>query len=199
MVNSGKLNAAEQLATLEMVLEHQPIPTWTNAIDGGANCGDWAEVMAQKFENVYAFEPAPDMMNQLWTRVQKGVPNILLYEKALYSRHCWVDVVTPPKKTNPRSRFIQVKDSGSTEAVTVDSLGLETCGLLKLDLEGAEYDALLGATATVQRCKPVLIVELDGHSIRFGHTVAQTVELVKSFGYKTAITRGPDWVFTPQE
>ncbi|UFN50635.1 FkbM family methyltransferase [Roseomonas sp. OT10] len=44
---------------------------------------------------------------------------------------------------------------------TLDSLGLEDVTAIKLDAEGAEYEVLSGARATLRRCRPVLTLELE--------------------------------------
>jgi len=43
--------------------------------------------------------------------------------------------------------------------IALDSLALTDIDLIELDLEGYEYDALLGAKETIERNKPVLIIE----------------------------------------
>ena len=43
--------------------------------------------------------------------------------------------------------------------MTIDSLGLVDCHLLKIDVEGMEADVLAGARETIARCKPILFVE----------------------------------------
>jgi len=43
--------------------------------------------------------------------------------------------------------------------LTLDSLALERVDLIKMDVEGMEMEGLRGATDTLLRCKPVLIVE----------------------------------------
>jgi len=59
--------------------------------------------------------------------------------------------------------MIQVKDSGDdiyyVPMIALDSLALTDIDLIELDLEGYEYDALLGAKETIERNKPVLIIE----------------------------------------
>jgi len=42
---------------------------------------------------------------------------------------------------------------------TIDSFGLTRCDLIKLDLEGMEAEALMGASETIERCKPILFIE----------------------------------------
>jgi hypothetical protein len=78
-----------------------------------------------------------------------------------------------------------------------DSLNVEGVGLLKLDLEGAEYLALQGAAETIRMSKPVLIVEIDEHGGRYGIDVSQTVNLIKSMGYEKVYQSRPDQVFIP--
>jgi FkbM family methyltransferase len=45
--------------------------------------------------------------------------------------------------------------------VTLDSLQLPVCHLLKIDVEGMEQNVLEGARETIQRLKPILYVEND--------------------------------------
>lgn len=49
----------------------------------------------------------------------------------------------------------------SVPLVTIDSLQLPTCRLIKLDIEGMELEALRGAVETIRRCRPALYVEND--------------------------------------
>ena len=44
--------------------------------------------------------------------------------------------------------------------ITIDSLNLARLDLLKLDVEGMEMEALAGAGETINRCKPVLYIEV---------------------------------------
>jgi hypothetical protein len=43
--------------------------------------------------------------------------------------------------------------------LTIDSLGLDSCDLIQLDVEGFEQYAIMGANATIQKFKPVIIAE----------------------------------------
>jgi len=62
--------------------------------------------------------------------------------------------------------------------VTLDSVQLLRCRLLKIDVEGMEADVLRGAKETIARCRPLLYVEND----RVDKAV-ELVALMKELGY----------------
>lgn len=46
--------------------------------------------------------------------------------------------------------------------ITVDSLSLERCALIKVDVEGMELDVFQGAVKTIERCRPTIYFEQTG-------------------------------------
>jgi hypothetical protein len=61
---------------------------------------------------------------------------------------------------------LQAKEDGENLHIpmfTIDSLALDKCDLIQLDVENHEYKALLGAKQTISRHSPVLILE-NGNS-----------------------------------
>jgi hypothetical protein len=50
-------------------------------------------------------------------------------------------------------------DGEPTPLVTLDSLKLPACRLLKIDVEGMDFEVLVGATATVARTRPFIYME----------------------------------------
>lgn len=63
--------------------------------------------------------------------------------------------------------------------VTIDSLKLLRCRLLKIDVEGMEADVLAGAKDTVARCRPLLYVENDR-----AEKAEKLVEAMRGLGYQ---------------
>jgi two-component system osmolarity sensor histidine kinase EnvZ len=62
------------------------------------------------------------------------------------------------------------------DLVTIDSFGLESCRLIKIDVEGMEADVIRGGRGTISRLRPVLFVEnntIEGA----GATIAAILEL----------------------
>jgi FkbM family methyltransferase len=59
---------------------------------------------------------------------------------------------------------VSLSASGAGETVplaTIDSLGLQRCDFMKIDVEGMELDVLQGAKSTVERFRPRLYIEND--------------------------------------
>ncbi len=193
-----RFNADDQFETLRIVLGSGWIKSWMSAIDGGAHVGRWTAEMAKWFSDVHAFEASPQTAELLVEAVGSR-PNVVVHKKALFSSECRVDVVEHPKKMKPISRYVIPTTAGEVMATTIDSLGLQHCGLIKLDIEGAEHDAILGGINTIRRCSPVIIVELDGHGEGngFGHSVESTTSVLHSLGYRLMLDRKPDLVFVP--
>lgn len=178
-----KVRAEDQIHTLYEAFKH--VTRWGSAVDGGANNGQWALAMSERFSRVHAFEPMPGLCPH--------IPGVWVHEAALMDRCGRVGLVMPHKRTSDRSRHV-VAD-GNTPAVSVDSLELTDCGLIKIDVEGAELLALRGAVETIERDHPVLIVEVDRHCQRFGYEPADLLEWIKARGYREVYSSQPDVVF----
>lgn len=71
-------------------------------------------------------------------------------------------------------------------------------GFIKIDIEGAEYNALLGASALIKRCHPVIISEFSPGLIEgiSGISAQGYVKFILDFGYRVSIVE-PDGSLTP--
>lgn len=192
-----KVPARQQIQTLHHVLEKGLVADFTAAIDGGANVGDWTSLMADNFNLVHAFEPDFRTCEILQSAVGRR-ENVIVHCAGLLDEPCNVRVIDPSARGKSRSYFVRRDSLGEAKCVKVDGLNLPRCGLIKLDVEGAEYPALIGAEATIRRCRPVLIVEIDHHGDRFDRGADQTLGLIASFGYRKVFESRPDQVFVPE-
>jgi FkbM family methyltransferase len=123
-------------------------------VDVGASYGAYTLTAAACGAQVLAFEPEPTVFVDLLENIKlnpgmqvKPVCGALaeksgLMNMAIYAPH-W------PKQTI----------SCSYPALPLDTLPLDHCDWLKIDVEGAEYSVILGATATLWRHRPKLIIE----------------------------------------
>jgi FkbM family methyltransferase len=101
-----------------------------------------------------------------------------------------VDVVTPQGKAgHPSFR----STSGNRSNVSQSSLTLDELvttndlrpSFIKVDVEGAEYEVLLGAKKTLREFHPVLMTELHPDWLSKGITVDIIVQYLQSFGYSS--------------
>lgn len=69
------------------------------------------------------------------------------------------------------------------KAVTIDSLNLDSCDVIHLDIEGYETNALRGAMKTIQKYKPLIVLETWDN------------DLMASIGYTSYGFAGNDKVF----
>ena len=54
---------------------------------------------------------------------------------------------------------------GSQISIRIDDLKLENVALIKIDVEGWEPNVLEGCKETIERCKPIVVVELNAHAL----------------------------------
>lgn len=76
---------------------------------------------------------------------------------------CAIPLNDPTHRHNAGATEVSAEAGPQTDRValiTVDSLGLSRCDLIKIDTEGFEDRVIRGARATLSACRPVLYVEV---------------------------------------
>ena len=136
--------------------------------DVGANFGGITSAMSRLVGpkgTVCAFEASPRIIGYLQGNVvAQGHRNVTVYHRAVYSSSNSKILVFEGDHLNDS---IYEKQSPTKIGRPVKTISLDhfcdasgLCpDLIKLDIEGAEYDALLGAAALISRGKPHLILE----------------------------------------
>ena len=169
------------------------------AIDGGAHVGSWTLEMCKYFKLVYAFEPCTESFQML---LQNMVNNDLLdktelFNNALSNMRHMVKMVAPRGRSTLTARQMKISSKGNVEAVTIDSLDLPGCDLIKLDLEGAEALALQGARLTIDKFHPFLIIEFNNLVRQYGNSEDHLEKRIKKLGYemvwRDGVDRGFQW------
>ena len=189
----------EQVEGLHHFLSLGVVNDYSLAIDGGAHVGTWAAVMAELFEHVIAFEPTPKTFSIL-VKNMAGFSNVECHQQALMDAPGFVEMQMPEKgKGRHRKRILNRKSTaryftagGDIPAVTIDGLKLSGCGLIKLDLEGAEPLAITGAQETIAKYHPALVVEIKKHSLRYGVSAKKLKGMISKMGYREVHRRRYD-------
>jgi FkbM family methyltransferase len=166
-------------------------------IDAGANLGYHAIQFGFISKKVYAFEPQPMIFNQLCANIlfndlnetiipiKKGLGEINEIKQmwSIKNENFGNDIF------NWGGRGIEHKDSAynsdeirdydQIEVTYLDSLNISKCDLFKIDIQGYEYYAFLGAKYTIQETKPVILLE-NGQS----EIDKDALNFLKNIGYE---------------
>lgn len=140
-------------------------------VDLGANVG-WFTLLASSIVgpegHVYSFEPQPSIanylrrtltLNDLQSRVsfhQAGV-----WHQSGSMRLAWADNSENHGASHLMPGDIDASVGTLVDLITLDSLGLKRCDLIKMDIEGAEPRAMQGAEQLLSTCRPVILSELN--------------------------------------
>jgi FkbM family methyltransferase len=142
-------------------------------IQAGGNQGMYPRLLADRFEKVFTFEPDPLNFFCLTQNCQKT--NIVKFQAALGSGFGSVSMNRPNRGNTGEHN---VRPGSDFPLVPIDAFGFQEVDLIMLDVELAELPALQGATETIKRCGPVIIVENGDRP--------PLVEFLVSLGYKMA-------------
>lgn len=169
-------------------------------VDVGAHIGYYTLFAAQKVGptgKVYAFEPAPSNYDVLMKNVTiNGYQNVIPVQKAVcntqeYSRF-FLHTDTVAHSLHSRT-LGKAKTSITVEATSLDHFfekeGWPAVHLVKMDIEGAELDALMGMTKLIERNLAVyLVLEFVPHILRSaGVNPGELLERLKGLGFTIQI------------
>lgn len=113
---------------------------------------------------VYAFEPQPAVFECLRKTIATNqLHNVKLYNNAVSNNR---NIVQFSATDNGRASFSELRPNLrngvkkiKTKCLTIDSLNLDRCDFIKIDVEFAELFVLDGATETIKRHKPIILIE----------------------------------------
>lgn len=165
-------------------------------MDVGANVGQFTLVAARRVGpsgRVHAYEPTPELAAHILRNLElNGLGNVAVNAVAVSdmagraSLH-FVELDDPGENSivnpSPGTRTLEVP------TVTLDGYLAEhavgTVSVIKMDIEGAEMPALLGARNLLSGDdSPVLVLELNPKTLAYsGHGPGDFLALLASFGY----------------
>ena len=168
----------------EMALYRHLLEPGDVVVEAGANIGALTVPIAQCLGaegQIYAFEP-----QQLTYQVLCGnlalnsIKNTAAFNLALGAEAGLTHVprIDLGRDGNFGALALEPDGPPNMNVVTVDFYEFPRVDLMKLDVEGMEHDILLGSEATVARCRPVIVLELERKEV-----VSQTIDWLVDHAY----------------
>jgi len=162
------------------------VSTGQVVFDVGANAGFFsllASVLVGSKGMVFSFEPAPRNLHYLRQHLELNrINNCVVFDCAVSSSSGWAEF-----DTGASPLMGHLAEPGSTDTFTVRKVTLDQLvlskeisvpDLIKFDIEGEEYNALLGASQILDEYGPVILCETHGQRVH-----GQCCELLAGLGY----------------
>jgi len=164
-------------------------------IDAGANIGDMTIPLAKKAGSVIAFEPQEFLFYTMCGNIaSNNLYNVRAHCKAvgdvsgkklfcpspLLKNEFGISFYDDPMQhyggvyLTEEARF---SSDFQVETISIDDLNLDRCDFIKLDIEGDEFKALIGAKNTIEKFKPIMFIESMPWSM------PNLAEAVRKLGY----------------
>jgi FkbM family methyltransferase len=167
-------------------------------IDIGANIGYFtllSAALVRPAGHVLAIEPNPRNARLIEaSRRENGFENITICQTAAGRRAGTLVLNTSHSNGTTSDLPPEVEALLAAESVpclAVDTIVPETTmiDLIKVDVEGAEYNALLGASKTISRCRPIIVSEVSPAMMPgiSGIEATEYLMWIVAFGYKIAV------------
>ena len=151
-------------------------------VDIGAFIGDHTIYYAQRVGSrgsVYAFEPNPQAFQCLEYNM-KGKENVVCFNRGVSNKRHKIGLAH-----DLNAGATHAIAEGDIQCVALDEINLPECDFIKIDCEGMEVKALLGATLTIKKFAPVMLIEVNEHALeRQGESRASLLALLDSMGYE---------------
>lgn len=162
------------------------------AVQAGGNCGYYVKPYARNFQTVYTFEPDPTNFLCLCMNVPEI--NVIKMQGCLSNKHTLLGIEN--HKLGQDVGAGHVVSGGVFPSFRIDDLALEECNLIHLDIEGFELQALRGAVDTLEKFKPVVVVEIfEDWANRYGSSFIKLKSFLFSYNYELKTQIDGDIVF----
>jgi FkbM family methyltransferase len=140
------------------------------SIDVGANLGRYTILLAKHTDFVIAFEPHHEVAKLLQELARrKGLENVTVVEKAASSSPDEKRPFFLPSEGAGNAGHATLERGAETTAAsaaevmttTLDQFADRDIGFVKVDVEGHEYDVLLGAKQLIAANSPTFLIEIE--------------------------------------
>ena len=151
-------------------------------IQAGGHIGVWARTLAEQFATVVCFEPVPSNWECLVKNAAR--PNVQLHREALGATNAQVKINYRTTSSGGHHVATRLDRPYITVPMRMlDSMELTDVDAIFLDIEGVEIEALKGARGILKSRKPMLVIENNGCSEKYGYPRDALETFLARYGY----------------
>ena len=169
-------------------------------LDIGAYLGTHTVAFSQlvgETGKVISFEPQTDIFTLLQkTITENNIINVELYNNAVYNT---IKKIQFSETNNGKASISHIRPrlpnpiKKEIQAITIDSLKLERCDMIKLDVEKCEWVCLEGAEETIKKYKPIIFIEV----FKTATNLQKLLKFTQNHNYSYANMGGSDFALLP--
>ena len=177
----------------KIVLDY--VDDFSTCVDVGSHYGFLTKEFSPWFDDVYAFEMNTKVYNYFLQNMKmKRCDNVKSFNVALYNKE--TDDLLSTDYLNSGHNKIDEDGKIRVKAKTLDSYQLKNVGLIKLDIQGGEFEALEGSIETLKNNDPTLVVEILNKGIYDRYLKnKKTIDLLFSLNYEIVNNLHHDVIF----
>lgn len=146
-------------------------------LDIGANIGCYAYAFSKIAKEVICFEPNKEAFDCLMYNIGK-IPGVRCYDYAISDIEDHYEVIVP--NDNIGMAYIELTNNPYNEGTTtidnfIENSNIEDLSFIKIDVEGFELRVLNGAEKTINKFNPVMVIEINDHTLKRTNTTRQEI------------------------
>ena len=191
---------------LELCQKH--IEPSTVVVEIGAHIGSHTLPISRlvgPWGRVYAFELQRKIYRELHHNLAlNGATNVVPLRYAIGSGEPRIIEMNPPSPGNEGGTSVGA-GGDRAELRSLDSFGFERVSVLKIDVEGYENEVLDGASETIRRNRPVILIEIAGGNLyetapaEILDQIHNTWKKIEAFDYTVAPIQAHDYIALPND
>lgn len=184
IINFDGLYERKELETfIEFLKKNLPKFSYSKVIDVGANIGNHSMFFSNLFKIVYAIEPNPISFNvlKLNTKQRNNIKPMQLAitekNKTVYLKQKINNISGSNLEKKYKKNLIKIKGKSLDKLFSKK----KNISLIKIDVEGHEFEVVKGAKKLILANKPIIVFEHHLQNFRKGQS--QTIKFLKMNGY----------------
>ena len=192
-IKDGGYQTIHRDTILKFIKENRP--NLKNCVDVGSHIGFWSKDFTELFNHTYAFDPIPQVRECYVKNITNT--NYTLYPYALGREESKKMFLYNPKETGNT----HASDRGNLDVTirTLDSFDLNYIDYIKIDAEGYEIEALIGAKNLIEKCKPFIQVEAKKKvMVKQNISMNDIEDFFESINYEQVLSVKSELLYAPK-